>query len=113
MKNRNLKWIGLVSALFIAALVSARAGEAKENWEKQCAKCHGPDGKGETKMGKKLGLKNLADPKVQAELKDDEMLKAIKQGIKDKQDVVQMKPAEGVSDDETKALVKYVRGFKQ
>ncbi len=103
----------MTAVLCIVPLTCASAGEPKENWDKQCTKCHGSDGKGETKMGRKLGLKNLADPKFQSEMKDDEMFKAIKEGIKDKQDVVRMKPAEGLSDDEMKALVQFVRGMKQ
>jgi cytochrome c551/c552 len=113
MKNSTSKLAIVTAALFLAAIASASAGDAKEIWDKQCAKCHGPDGKGETKMGKKLGLKDFSDAKVQAELKDEEMLKAIKEGVKDKEGVVRMKPAEGVSDDDAKALVQYVRGLKK
>ena len=55
-------------------------------YEKQCAKCHGPDGKGDTKMGKKLSVRDYTDAKVQAELKDDEVARAIKEGLKDKRE---------------------------
>ena len=50
--------------------MSARAADAKETYGKACAKCHGEDGKGQTKMGQKLGLKDLSDAKVQADLTD-------------------------------------------
>ena len=103
----------LTVAALLGATAIASAGDAREIWDKQCAKCHGADGKGDTKMGKKLNLKDFSDAKVQAEMKDEEMLKAIKEGIKDKQDVVRMKPAEGVSDEEAKALVQHVREMKQ
>ena len=53
------------------------------------------------------------DAKVQAELKDDAAIKAIKEGLKDKEDKVLMKPLEGASDDEVKALVAYMRAFKK
>ena len=112
MKNSTSTLAILTAALFLTAAASASAAEPKEIWDKQCAKCHGPDGKGDTKMGKKLGLKDFTDAKVQADLKEDEMLAAIKTGIKDKQGVVRMKAPEGVSDDEAKALVQYVRKFK-
>ena len=103
----------LILALSTAALLSAAAADVKENWDKQCAKCHGPDGKGDTKMGQKLAIKNLTDAKLQAELKDDVAFKAIKEGIKDSEGKVKMKPAEGLSDDEIKALVAQVRTFKK
>lgn len=78
-----------------------------------CAKCHGADGKGQTKMGQKLGIKDLTDPKVQAELKDEDAIKAIKEGVKDKEGKTLMKPMEGLSDDEIKALVQHIRNFKK
>lgn len=105
-----------ISLVVIAALavtvISASAGESKETWEKTCAKCHGADGKGDTKMGKKLDIKDLTDAKVQASLKDEEMFKAIKDGVKDG-DKTRMKAAEGLNDDEMKALVAYVRTLKK
>ena len=67
-------------ALAVAGAVTVRAADAKENWEKNCTKCHGPDGKGKTKMGEKLGIKDYSDAKVQGAIKDDEMAKAIKEG---------------------------------
>src|SRR3974390_836427 len=101
-----------MAACCAAMVVSASAADVKETWDKECAKCHGPDGKGDTKMGKKLEVKDFTDAKVQADMKDDAMLKAIKEGVKDGEKV-RMKPAEGLSDDEMKALVKYVRDFKK
>jgi cytochrome c553 len=95
------------------ALVSAAAADAKGSYEKDCAKCHGAEGKGDTKMGQKLGAKNYTDAKVQAELKDDAAFKAIKEGFKDKEGKVLMKPSEGLSDDDIKGLVKYMRTFKK
>lgn len=93
--------------------MTASAADAKENWEKSCLKCHGADGKGDTKMGQKLGVRDYTDAKVQADLKDDAAFKAIKEGLKDKDDKTLMKPAEGLSDDEIKALVAQVRSFKK
>src|SRR5438105_11593726 len=71
-------------ALMVAGTLSARGAETKESYDKQCAKCHGEDGKGKTKMGEKLGVKDYTDAKVQADLKDPEMSKAIKEGVKEK-----------------------------
>ena len=65
------KTLLLVLAFGAAALVSASAADVKENWDKHCAKCHGQDGKGDTKMGKKLEIKDLTDAKVQAEFTDE------------------------------------------
>lgn len=107
------KTVMLALVVFAASFGLARAADVKENWDKNCAKCHGPDGKGDTKMGKKLNIKDYTDAKVQAGFKDEEAVKAIKEGLKSKDDTVLMKAAEGLSDDEIKALVAYVRAFKK
>jgi mono/diheme cytochrome c family protein len=102
-------------ALLVAGAVSVRAADAKENYDKNCAKCHGEDGKGKTKMGEKLGVKDYSDAKIQAEMKEDVMAKAIKEGVKEKDtDKVKMKAfGDVLSDDEIKALVTYVRALKK
>jgi len=104
--------IALIAVLAIPA-ISATAADAKATYDKDCAKCHGADGKGGTKMGQKLGAKDYTDAKVQPDLKDDAAFKAIKEGLKDKDGKVLMKPAEGMSDEDIKGLVAYMRKFKK
>lgn len=113
--DRNMKKvIALSLALLVVGALSSHAADAKAIWTKDCAKCHGEDGKGKTKMGEKLGVKDYTDAKVQAEMKDAEMAKAIKEGVKEKDsDKVKMKAFGDLSDDEVKALVAHVRSFKQ
>ena len=103
----------------LALAVSAGVGYAStaaENWDNNCASCHGADGKGQTKQGKKLKIQDYTDPKVQAALKDDEMLKAILDGVKDKDSGKErMKAFKGElenPDADAKALVEYIRKFK-
>jgi len=107
------KVILLAIIIGIAAALSARAADAKANWDTLCAKCHGEDGKGQTKMGQKFGIKDLTDAKVQAELKDETATKNIKEGLKDADGKTLMKAFDTLSDDEVKALVQYVRAFKK
>jgi cytochrome c553 len=107
------KLIPLIVTLLAVPTLSATAADAKALYEKDCAKCHGADGKGETKMGKKAGAKDYTSAKVQEELKDDAAVKAIKEGYKDKDGKVVMKPAEGLSDEDIKGLVGYMRKFKK
>src|SRR4029079_2905457 len=101
----------LAALTFVALGSTAFAADAKENWDKNCAKCHGAEGKGDTRMGQKLGIKDYTDAKVQAELKDDAAVKAIKEGLKDKDGKVLMKPAENLSDSDIKGLVAYIRNL--
>jgi cytochrome c553 len=107
------KTLTVIIAIIAVSALSAKAADGKALYEKDCAKCHGADGKGETKMGKKSGCKDYTDAKVQAELKDEAATKAIKDGYTDKEGKVVMKPAEGLSDDDVKALVAYMRAFKK
>jgi cytochrome c553 len=101
-------------ALAIAATaLSARGADAAANWTQQCAKCHGPEGKGDTKMGHKLDILDLTDPKVQAKFTDDDAFKAMKAGRTDASGKTTMKAIEGLTDDEMRALVPYVRSLKK
>ena len=109
-----MKKLLIIATVFgFAAAITASAADAKENWAKTCIKCHGAEGKGDTKIGEKLGIKDLTDAKVQASFTDDQAFKALKEGLKDSEGKTRMKPAEGLTDDELKALVQQVRGFKK
>jgi cytochrome c553 len=112
-KTNMKKIIILAAVLGFAAAGTVRAADAKENWDNLCAKCHGPEGKGDTKMGQKLGVKDFTDAKVQEAIKDEDATKAIKEGKKDADGKTLMKPFDTLSDDEVKALVAQVRGFKK
>lgn len=106
------KTLTVILALGVIGFVSAKAADAKENWEKSCAKCHGADGSGQTTMGKKLNAKDYTKADIQAALKDDAMIKAIKEGVKEGE-TTKMKAFSDLSDDEAKALVAYIRGLKK
>jgi cytochrome c553 len=101
------------SILFLGAVAISQAAPVAENWENLCQKCHGADGKGQTKSGKKLQLRDYTDAKVQAELKDDEMAKAIADGVTDKAGKEKMKAyKDELSEPEITELVAYIRKFK-
>jgi cytochrome c6 len=105
--------IKLTGCLFLVAAALSYAAPAAENWENNCTKCHGADGKGLTKVGKKLSLKDYTDAKVQAELKDADMAKVIAEGVKDKNGKEKMKAyAPALSSAEITDLVAYIRKFK-
>ena len=103
--------IALTLGMTTAATVSA--ADVTALWDQHCVSCHAKDGSGNTKMGKKSGVKDYRDPKVQAELKDEKSLKTVKEGITEK-GKERMKPyADKFSDDEIKALVAYIKTFKK
>lgn len=92
---------------------AAWGADAAANWKEHCTKCHGDDGKGNTKMGRKLDIRDLSKADVQEKFTDADAVKAMKEGLKDKDGKVSMKPVEGLSEDDMKALVGYVRGLKK
>jgi cytochrome c553 len=107
------KLLAISLAITAFTMFSARADDAKTNFDAKCAKCHGEDGKGQKAMGKKLGCKDYTDAKVQSALTDDDAAKAIKEGFTNADGKTVMKPTEGLSADDIKALVAYMRTFKQ
>lgn len=109
----KLKLILPILALTVASPAFAADNAAVvANYGKHCASCHGKDGKGQTTMGKKVGCRDYTDAKVVAEIKDDEALKLVKEGLKDKAGKELMKPFNGkLTDDEIKSLVAYMKAF--
>lgn len=111
----HMKTIKLLTAgLALAAAASLGAVTAAENWENQCASCHGEDGKAQTKQGKKLKIRDYTDAAVQAELKDDEMLKVILEGYIEngKERMKGFKDEFENPEQEAKDLVDYIRKLK-
>lgn len=99
--------------LFAASALGGYAADAASNWTETCIKCHGPEGKGDTKMGRKLSIADLTDAKTQAKFTDEEAFKSIKSGRTDENGKTRMKAAEGLSDADITALVAYVRTLKK
>ena len=89
------------------------AADAAANWKEHCAKCHGSDGRGDTKMGHKLLISDLTEAKLQGKFSDADAAGAIKNGLKDAKGKVIMKPVRGLSDEEITGLVAYVRSLKK
>lgn len=59
--------------------IPAAADDGAATYKAKCAMCHGADGKGDTPMGKKLGVRDLASPEVQ-KMSDDELTGIITKG---------------------------------
>jgi len=108
MKTRTT----LAAALAIAVAAPLVAETADNNWAKLCAACHGKDGAGHTRAGKKLDVKDLTAAANQKMFTDDDAFAALKKGLTAPDGAEKMKPfADKLSDDEIKALVTYVRAL--
>jgi len=101
----------------IAAVIPAALGAAtaQENWDAQCKKCHAADGSGSGTMGKKLKLKDYTSAEVQAGMKDEDIIKVIKEGVKDEATGKMTMPAyaEKLSAEDINALLAHIRAMKK
>ncbi len=104
------KTIAAAASALLLASPLARAATAAENWTQSCASCHGADGAAHTKIGKRLGVKDLTDAATQKTFTDAELFDHLKGGEVAPDGKVKMKAfADKLSDDEIKAIVAYVR----
>ncbi len=110
--NFRLPLLLLASLLTVAPSLAVAAPTAAQNYEKHCAGCHGTDGKGQTRLGRKSGAKNLTDKAGAGKLTDAELFRTIQAGRRDDQGRERM---EGFGNDLSAAeitdLVAYVRRF--
>jgi cytochrome c6 len=103
MKSRLMQVV-LTAALLTLGIVGASAQDAADLYK--CQACHGPDGKADTPMGKKLNMKAFSSPEV-AKMSDAELFDITKKG----------KPPmpsydKKLTDDQIKDLIKYIRSLK-
>lgn len=96
-------------ALVLFAAPVAQAEDGAAVYKAKCAACHGADGKGDTAMGKKQGLRDLGSADVQKQT-DEELTAVIADG--------KGKPAhayskKGVTAEQIKALVAHIRTLKK
>jgi len=100
----------VVAGLSFLPLAAARTAE--ENYKKHCVGCHGPDGKSQTRLGRKSGAKDLSDKNNQAKLTDEDAFNGIKNGRKNSKGEEKMEAfGDVLSDKEISELVAYVRTF--
>lgn len=105
---------GLLGLAMMTAPMTAMAGpDAAPLWKK-CAACHGPDGKGKTKMGEKMGIADMSAPAWQKDMTDDKIKKTITEGVKREKDGKKqdMKGSATLKPEEVDALLALIRTFK-
>jgi mono/diheme cytochrome c family protein len=96
--------LSLLCLVLLCACALAQT-DAKTNFSQKCAICHGPEGKANVPMARKMGALDLTSPTIQ-KLSDSEIRKTITEG-KGK-----MPPYGGILGKEgVDAMVKYVRSL--
>jgi len=93
--------------LTVAFALSTCFADAGADYKAKCATCHGPDGKGDTAMGKTMKVKDLGSAEVQKQ-SDADLTTIIEKGKKP------MPGYEGkLTKEQIDSLVKYVRSLKK
>ncbi|MGZ4778623.1 MAG: c-type cytochrome [Thermoanaerobaculia bacterium] len=96
-----------VGVILIAALPAAAAGpDGPALYKAKCAMCHGPDGSGQTPVGKTMKVRDLRSADVQKQT-DIELMKVISGG-KGKMPAFGQK----MNGAEIQAVIAHVRTFK-
>jgi mono/diheme cytochrome c family protein len=106
MKSVRLAGVVLMAFTFAVATSAFAQDDAAALYKSKCQACHGADGKGDTTVGKKIGVKDFHSPEV-AKMSDTELFEVTKKG-KEKMPAYDKK----LTDDQIKALVKFLRSLK-
>lgn len=99
------------AAAFLVSLAPSgamAADDAQAVWNKQCAKCHGKTGAGDTKMGEKMKVKDYTTAEFQAQFTDEQLAKAIRDG-----EGKMPAYAKKLTEEQIQAQVKLIRSFKK
>ncbi len=100
-----------VAAAAATSAPAAASAEVLAKYKQYCAGCHGVDGKGQTKIGIKNGVRDYTSAAVKATLKDDAMFKAIKEGLVVNGKHAMMSYADKLTDEQIKGLVAHMKTF--
>ena len=94
----------ICSLLLALALPVVALADGAAIYKTKCAPCHGPDGSGQTPVGKNLKVRDLRSPEVQ-KLTDAEITKVLTDG-KGKM------PKSKLAPDDIKLVIAFVRSLK-
>jgi len=107
MNKRNLVILALCFLIVAPAAFAGGGPDSAALFKGKCAMCHGPDGAGQTPMGKNFKLRDLGSADVQKQT--DAALGTIISDGKGKMPPYKAK----LSADEIAALVGYIRSIKK
>ena len=104
---KNVLKAFLVILAFAMVFSTLSLAQGADTFKAKCAMCHGPDGKGDTAMGKKFAVKDLGSAEVQS--KSDADLTTIITKGKDKMPAYDGK----LTNEQIEGLVKFIRTLKK
>jgi len=97
------------------ALAQTDPKKVERAWKAKCSSCHGATGKADTEKGQQMKIVDMTSAEFQAR-KDDELRKAILDGVKKEKGGVkqEMDAFKGdLTPEQVDALIAYIRAFKK
>jgi mono/diheme cytochrome c family protein len=105
-------WLAVTGVIAVVCVAGSTevlwaADDGKTVYTKKCVTCHGDKGEGKPAIAKslKVELRHLGSPEVQAK-SDADLAKSINEGAG------KMKPVQGLSESDVKAVIAHVRTLK-
>jgi mono/diheme cytochrome c family protein len=77
----------------------------------KCSKCHGEDGKGQTKMGKKVGVPDMTSADWQKSITDDQIKEIVLKGREKTDKKKKHKALKDAKPEQADALVAFIRSL--
>ena len=115
LRSRSL-WVGsfVVAAAVAAPAVRRSADDTAALWKKKCANCHGEDGKGATKMGKKMQVEDMTTADNKKKYDDAAMKKTIAEGVNTEVNGVKkkMEAYKDLKPEQVDAIVAMIRSWQ-
>ena len=117
MKHARLLASLMTASFLLSATALAQVDPKKTEraWKAKCSSCHGAAGKADTEKGQQMKIVDMTTAEFQAK-KDDELKKAILNGVKTEKGGVkkEMDPfKDDLTPEQVDALIAYIRAFKK
>jgi mono/diheme cytochrome c family protein len=109
--RHHIALVMIAAGLQMAGLRAAHAApDGKALFLKNCAPCHGPDGRAQTPIARRLGVKDL----TQSQTSDADIARQIREGVKDSKGNSRMPSFQDrFTAEEIESLVQHVKSLRK
>jgi cytochrome c5 len=107
---KSFALLAIPAAFALAFTTNSFGADGKAIYTANCIKCHGDDGKAQTKMGRKLEIRDFTKAETWNSFDDEDAFKAVKNGIKRDGEIVM---GYKLPDDDIKASIDYMKTLQK